>query len=343
MDLLRAQKPLLATASAMVMLAVFCLIAMVFDDRMLLGVNVWTKPLKFAVAFALYSFTLAWLLYHPHRGQRWTKKLALLFAITAIIDVGFIVLQASRGTFSHFNTAEDQVNSIGQIVFMSGVPGLFIANLAISGILIWQKVGDRATTIAMRAGLMISVIGMGLGYLVGWAGTQVARDANGGLVELNARHTFGGVDGGPGIPIAGWSTVAGDLRIPHFLGIHGMQVLIVVTIAMTALSPRITVLRDERVRSLIVTVFGSAYAGLLAITLWQALRGQSLVHPDMLTLLAAGTVIAFAVGALIWWWPATPSSGVTVHSAVTTGESDQVTSHAGEMSRWTPHRTQRSM
>lgn len=305
MDLVRTQKPLLTTAALMCALALFALAAMAFDDRVLLGVSVWTKPLKFAVAFALYSITLAWLLAHPHRGSRWTRRLATVFAATAVIDVGFIVAQAARGTFSHFNEADDPVNAIGQIVFASGVPGLFFANLAIAGILVWQRVGDRATTLAIRAGLVLSVVGMALGYLVGFAGAQVQPDAAGHLVELNARHTFGAPDGGPMIPIVGWSSTAGDLRIPHFLGLHGMQVLLLVAFALSVASARRPALRADRARSVIVGAVAVAYAATLAITLWQALRGQSLVHPDLSTVLAAVVAAAVSIGGLVWFWPVT--------------------------------------
>ncbi|MGY2114475.1 hypothetical protein ACW9HR_11215 [Nocardia gipuzkoensis] len=290
----RLHRPLLGNVAAMGALVVFALAAMLVDDRTLLGESVWLKPMKFGLAFFLYSLTLAWLLSLPHKGSRITWWLGTVFAVTGFVDVGFIVLQAARGTFSHFNTEDDPVNSIGQMVFASGVPGLFLANLLIVSILAWQRLVDRPTARAIHAGLALSVAGMALGYLMGFTGKQLVRDSDGRIVELAAGHTvvpdasdLGPRDAMGGMPLTHWSTVGGDLRVPHFVGLHGIQVLLLVAVLLAWLAPRYRWLRPERTRAAVVGVLAAGYAGLLALVFWQAMRAQSLVHPDTATWLAA--------------------------------------------------------
>ncbi|MGY0499725.1 hypothetical protein ACWZHB_14670 [Nocardia sp. FBN12] len=292
--------PLLLNSALMAALVLVSMVGMVVDDRLLLGESVWLKPAKFGLAFALYGVTLAWILRLPHRGRRATWWLGTVFAVTGVADVGFIALQAARGTFSHFNDSPDPVNEIGQLVFTSGVPGLFIANLVLAVIISWQKLADRPTRIALKAGLWLAVTGMALGYLMGFTGPQLVRQSDGTVVGLVAGHTVRpgdtARDSAAGMPITHWSTTGGDLRIPHFVGLHGIQVLLLLTVALVALARRYSWLRTETIRTALLVVAAAGYFGLLTLVVWQALRGQALTDPDLATAGAATALAVFVAG-----------------------------------------------
>ncbi|GGK92049.1 hypothetical protein GCM10011588_03050 [Nocardia jinanensis] len=323
----RLHRPLLLSSAAMAGLVVVGLIAMVVDDRVLLGESVWLKPVKFGLAFLLYSLTLAWLLSLPHRGRRATWWLGVVFSVTAFVDVGFIVVQAARGTFSHFNTETDAVNEIGQKVFASGVPGLFLANLVIAVIVSIRPGADRPTVWAIRGGLAMAVVSMALGYLMGFTGTQLTRTADGRLVELAAGHTVvdagtrqavGAPDAVAGMPITHWSTLGGDLRIPHFVGLHGIQVVLAAVLVLAWCAARYPRLRPARTRSRLIGVVILGWGGLQAITFWQAMRGQSLAHPDtvtLLTVLGLGVLVTILAATALRSTPAPPVEP-TAHPAL---------------------------
>ena len=58
------------------------------------------------------------------------------------------------------------------------------------------------------------------------------------------------------MPITDWSTVGGDLRIPHFVGMHALQALPLLAMLLTLLARRWTRLRDDTVRARIIIVGG---------------------------------------------------------------------------------------
>jgi hypothetical protein len=227
----------------------------------------------------------------------WT--LGTLLAVTGLVDVGFIVVQAARGTYSHFNVDSDPFNVIGQQIFSSGVVGLFGVSLLIAVMLLFQRVGEPALTWALRAGIALAAVGMAVAFfIVGWNADapRTVEDAYGNPVPLVGQHGVG-VPDGAGMPITNWSTVGGDLRVPHFIGLHAVQVFVLAALALTALAARVAWLRSERVRAQLTGVVILGYTCLFVITAWQAMRGQSLVHPDAATWTAA--VATLAVSALL--------------------------------------------
>lgn len=100
-------------------------------------------------------------------------------------------------------------------------------------------------------------------------------------------HTVGAPDDGPGLPFLNWSTSRGDLRIPHFLGLHAMQAI---PLLAWLLSRRKKMLEPQRVQMVWFSAF--AYASLFVLLLWQALGGRPLLRPDPATLLAACVLAA---------------------------------------------------
>ena len=286
-------RPLMVMVAAMACLVVVAGVGLVVDGRELLHESIWAKPFKFAVSFVLYGATLAWMLPKLRRARRTMWTLGTVFAATGLVDVGFIAIQAARGTYSHFNANTDTFNQIGQQIFQSGVIGLFGASLVIAIMLLFQRVGERALTWSLRAGIGLAVLGMGVAFFIAGSseGTRTVEDAYGRPVTLAGAHGVGAPDGG-GMPITNWSTQGGDLRVPHFIGLHAIQVFVLALLVLTALAARVTWLRSERVRAQLTGVVILGYTGIFVITAWQALRGQSLVHPDAATWTAFGATAA---------------------------------------------------
>ena len=79
------------------------LVGLVVDPRVITGAPAWLKPAKFAVSIAIYSFTLAWVFTYLPEWTSTRRIVGWTTAITLIVEVAIIDLQAWRGTTSHFN------------------------------------------------------------------------------------------------------------------------------------------------------------------------------------------------------------------------------------------------
>ena len=153
---------------------------------------------------------------------------------------------------------------------------------------------------------------MGLAFLM----TGPTAEQLDNFQGIAGAHAVGVPDGGPGLFLLGWSTIAGDLRIPHFVGMHALQALPILLIVLELLSRRMPRLTIPTVRLRLVRVAVVAYAATVAVLTWQALAGQSIVSPAGPILvaalaIAAATVVS-AAAVLVAPLPATAALGSRV-------------------------------
>ena len=283
------------TASALLMLGAVAafLIGLALDPRVITGAPAWLKPAKFAISTAIYMFTLAWVFTYLGHWQRLRRRVGRATAAIFIAEVAIIALQAWRGTTSHFNVSTPLDATLfgimGSAILVQTLLSVLVA------VALWrQPFQDRALGWALRLGMAITIAGAFAGGLMTRpTAAQLAQVAVTHQMPIAGAHTVGAPDGGPGLPGVGWSVQHGDLRVPHFLGLHALQVL---PILVWLLARRRV---DEARRARVALVTGGSYATLFLILVWQALRGQALIGPDALT-----------VGALIVWAVATVVAAV---------------------------------
>ena len=292
--------PLVALGFASIFLLAITAILALADPRAITGAPAWVKPMKFAVSTVLYTFSLVWLLSFIQGRRRLVAVISWASTLALVVELILIVLQVARGVASHFNysTPLDAAifSSMGAFIGLAWAMSLIAIVL-----LLRQRMSDGAFGWSLRLGLIAAALGMGLAFLMTApnAAQIAALQAGAGNGILGA-HAVGVPDGGPGLPLLGWSTEGGDLRIAHFFGLHGLQILPLLGLAISRLYA--TRLNPRR-RALLVWTAGLGYLALVLGLAWQALRGQSIIHPDGLTLAVLAALIgavALAAGLIVF-------------------------------------------
>lgn len=284
----RRHGPLLVLALAMAVLALVSTVGVLLDPRELLGAPVWAKPLKFSLSVLIYAVSLAWLLPLLERGRRLAWWAGTATAVLLGVEMVIIVGTAAAGVRSHFNVSSPLATALWSAMGTS-IAGAWVAALLVAALLFRARLGDRGRTLAVRAGLLIALLGMALGFLM----TIPTDQQLAGFEGVAGAHTVGATDGGPGLPLVGWSTEAGDLRIPHFVGMHALQVLPLTALLLELAARRVPALRRESTRAGLLRVGAALYLGVLALLTVQALAGQPLLRPSG-AVLAAGAVLVVA-------------------------------------------------
>jgi hypothetical protein len=276
---LKHTKPLFWLAVICVVVAMALVPFWILDSRQLLGVSVWEKPIKFYISCAIFSFTYSWLSSFLTRGGRWVKLTGLVIAVSLAVEIVIILVMASLGETSHFNVSSPIAIATWSIMatFISIV---LISTIFISLMIMFQKQQEFNLKLALALGSINTSVGMGLAYLM----TQPTALQLANYQGIAGAHAVGVSDGGPGLPFLGWSTVAGDLRVGHFFGLHSIQV--------AAILLAISLLLPFAFRIPLIVVGNFTWLGFVGLVTWQSLRAEPFTSPSQLTLTGFGALLA---------------------------------------------------
>jgi hypothetical protein len=186
------------------------------DPRLVAGVPVWMKPVKFALSFAVLFATLALVeqrLSAPVRDGRAMRVIAWIMGAAFLAEMAYMTHQAALAEGSHFNRSTPFHQIMYEVVMGGGAVAL-VAGVAAVG---WLAGRDRGAD--MGAGLRA---GVELGFVATFGLTMITA----GYLSVNGGHFVGlHPPGGAVLPLFGWSGITGDLRPAHFAALHAMQVL----------------------------------------------------------------------------------------------------------------------
>ena len=254
------------------------------DAREILGVPLWMKPFKFFVSATLMSLTLAYVIPRIEKARKLVRIASIVIVVSLTVELILITWAAASETTSHFNVSNPLAISVWTA--MAGfITAVWVATMILTLMYLRYGIDEGILKRSMVWGMGISIIGMGVAFLMTGPTSGQLADFQG----IAGAHTVGAADGGPGLPLFGWSTVAGDLRIPHFFGLHALQAL-----------PLFALVLKSRASKLSVDLFGIGYLVVIALLTAQALGGQSIVNTPiwmalvMMAALAAPVVLALA-------------------------------------------------
>jgi hypothetical protein len=207
---LRHRDPLLFWIGAAMLIALLvCALLSIGDQRLILGINPWIKPMKFLTSVTIFLWTVAWFMPETENKPGARSLVRWVIGPAMLIELTCVILQSARGVQSHFNVQSTFDTAIFNIMGTTIMINQ-IAVMVLLAIIRRDAPPQKAAYIwGIRLGVLIFLL----------------AGAEGGLIVLNGAHTVGASDGGPGLPFVNWSTAHGDLRVAHFAGMHAMQIL----------------------------------------------------------------------------------------------------------------------
>lgn len=208
------------------------------------GVNAWFKPFKFAISTFTFVWAMAWYCHYlpDFNIQAFNWTVVILLGL----EIFYIALMAGQGKLSHYNISSSTTAFLYSMMGLAA--SLVTLYTAYVGILFFTNDFPNLPNHylwAIRLGIIIFVI----------------FSFEGGLMGSRMNHSVGMVNDNSNLFILGWSKLVGDLRVAHFVGMHALQVLPILSFYL---------LRDTK----LTVVFAVLYGALALLTLVQALGGR---------------------------------------------------------------------
>jgi hypothetical protein len=198
----------------------------------------------------LFAWAMAWYCYYlpDFNIQLFNWSVILLLGF----EIVYIAFQAGKGQLSHYNVSTPLYAGLFSLMAIAAT--LVTLYTAYAGLLFFTNSFPNLPTYyvwAIRLGIIIFVLFSFEGFAMG----------------ARLSHSVGAVNDNSSWFITGWSKTVGDLRVAHFIGMHALQVL--------------PVLSFYLLRSTKLTIALAVIYGLLAmLTLIQALQGKPLLKSN---------------------------------------------------------------
>jgi len=228
---------------------------MMFDERLHNGVNIWIKPIKFDIALILYVCTLIFFaqwIKPETRSKTWFKTFNSVVVFCIAFEIIWINSAAMAGIGSHFNVATPLMGfaytlaGIGATTLTSGalVYGVLIARNNETGLSREMHFAIWTSSILMFALTLTTA---------SYMAAQTSHFVGGNMLDVEA------------LPIMGWATDGGDLRVAHFFASHIFHAVPLFVLGAQLL------LKSVSIPMVIAATL--AYIAFTIYTLWEAMQG----------------------------------------------------------------------